>query len=56
MSSNNPPLRPQFPIQPNQNLNNRGAQQVEKINLLAYHIATMECNELNIRSRWVIST
>jgi len=47
--TSNPPLHPQLPVQSNPNPNNRGAQQVETLNLPAYSIATMECNELNLR-------
>ena len=55
-STSNPPLSPQFPAQSNPKPNNRGAQWVETLNLPAYSIATMECNELNLWSGRVVNT
>lgn len=54
-STSNPPLRPQLSIQSNPNPNNRGLNKLRH-NLPAYNIATAECNELNLRSGWVVNT
>jgi hypothetical protein len=55
VSANNPPLWPQIPVQSNPNPNNKGAQQVETLNLPAYGISTLGCNELNLRSGRVVN-
>jgi hypothetical protein len=44
-----------MPIQSNANTNNKGAQQVETLNLPAYGISTLGCNELNLRSSRVLN-
>jgi len=50
----NQPIRPQLPIQPNPNPNNKGAQQADTLNLPSYNISTMELYEMNLQSRWPI--
>lgn len=55
-STSNPHLHPQLLVQSNPNPNNRGAQQVETLNLPAYSISTAKCNELNLRSGQVVNT
>lgn len=49
-----PPVRPQLPIQPNLNPNNKGAQQANTLNLPSYSISTTELYEMNLRSGWVV--
>lgn len=53
---NEPPLRPELPIQTSPNPNNKGVQQDDTLNLPAYYIAPTKCNKLNLRYGKIIDT
>ena len=44
----NQPARPQLPIQPNPNLNKKGAHQADILNIPSYSISTAELHEMNL--------
>ena len=50
------PLRPQLPIQTNPNPNNKSVQQAETLNFPTYYIAPIECNEIYLRSGWIVDS
>ena len=50
----NQPVRPQLPIQPNPNPNNKGAQQADSLNLPSYNISTAKFYEMNLRSGQIV--
>lgn len=45
----NQPSRPQLPIQPNPNPNNKGVHQTNTLNLPSYRISTTELYEMNFQ-------
>ena len=51
----NPTLRPQLPIQPNLNPNNKGVQKIDTLNLPYYIISTTGVNEIKLRFGWVVN-
>lgn len=51
----NPAIRPQLPLQPNPNPNNKGVQQTDMLNLPSYNIYTAGLNEINLRSSRVVN-
>lgn len=59
LPSNVPPgnlaIRPQLPLQPNPNLNNKGVQQIDTLNLPSYNISTTGLNEINLWSSLVVN-
>ena len=48
-------IRPQLPIQPNPNPNNKWVQQIDTLNLPSYNISTIGLNEINLRSGRVVN-
>ena len=55
MPLGNQPARPQLPMQPNPNHNNKGAHQADVLNLPSYSISTAELYEMNLRSGWTVN-
>jgi hypothetical protein len=51
---NNPPLRPQMPVQPNPNPNNKAIQNIYIHNVPALSITPMPCDEIKLRSGRIV--
>ena len=50
----NVPIRLQLPAQPNPNPNNKAVHQFETVNMLAYSITPVPCNDIRLRSGRVV--
>ena len=48
------PIRPQLPAQPNPNSNNKVVHQLETVNMPAYSLSPIPCNEIRLRSGKIV--